>query len=123
MYFVDRVAVTVRPTAAFLKWLNAHEAQDPDGVEFTLEQVRSNATVYLVPEAETPEETIAYLDEHYPKLFAAELASWSIDEEDWPSDRSLKAFWEFFEIEVHDLVLDVVDSELLNDPLPDYGID
>ncbi|MDO5685965.1 MAG: hypothetical protein Q4G42_00995 [Neisseria sp.] len=119
MYFVDRVAVTVRPTAAFLQWLNAHEAKGPDGFEFTLEQIRSNATVYLMPEAETPEETVAYVDEHYEKLFAAELASWSIDEIDWPQDRSLQAFWTFFEIEVHDLVLDVVDSELLNNPLPE----
>ena len=52
-------------------------------------------------------------------IFTTELASWSIEEADYPQDMSLKAFWELFEIEVHDLVLDITDEDLQNRHVPE----
>ena len=41
MYFVDRTAVVLKPTAAFLAWLKSVDEDMPD---LTLAQLRSNCT-------------------------------------------------------------------------------
>ena len=59
MYFVDRTAVVLKPTARFLDWLNHI---DEEGVNLTLEQLRTNCSVFLVPEFETPEAVKYFTD-------------------------------------------------------------
>ncbi len=61
--------------------------------------------MYLIPECDEPEEAVAYFDERYLEIFQAELAEWDTMEENWPQDMSLIAFWEYFTIEIHDMVL------------------
>ena len=109
MYFVDRTAVVVKPTAKFLEWLKSLDDDMPD---LTLEQLRTNCSVYLIPECDEPEEAVAYFDERYLEIFQAELAAWDTMEENWPQDMSLIAFWEYFTIEIHDMVLDMEAGEL-----------
>ncbi|WP_274584888.1 hypothetical protein V6667_06640 [Neisseria leonii] len=116
MFFVDRCAVVLKPTQKFLDWLKAGNDDLP---ELGLEQLRSNCTVYLVPEAETPEAVVAYFDEHYPRVFAAELSAWEEDESRWPQDRGLAAFWQFFDVEIHDMVLDMEAGEMQVSPVLD----
>ena len=53
----------------------------------------------------------------YDKLFRIELSSWYEDEALWPQDRSLKAFWEWFDVEVHSTLLDTVDTDIMNSPV------
>ena len=67
----------------------------------------------------TPEEVVAYFDERYAEVFKAEVSGWAVDEAAWPKDMSLKAFWEFFEVEIHDLVVDMEEGELSLDPVFD----
>ncbi|VEB43206.1 Uncharacterised protein [Chromobacterium violaceum] len=45
-----------------------------------------------------------------------ELASWDEDEALWPKDLSLKAFWEWFDVEIHSTVIDSVDEDITNSP-------
>ena len=40
-------------------------------------------------------------------------------EENWPQDMSLIAFWEYFTIEIHDMVLDMEAGELNVSPVFD----
>ena len=118
MYIVNTAAATVRPTQKFLYWLMKIQQKNGDDLSLTLEQLRTNATVYLIPETDTPEKNIAYLDEKYEKIFEAELSAWVMDENDYPQDMSLKAFWEFFDVEIHDMVVDLEsddDNELAED--------
>lgn len=117
IYAVDRSAVILLPTEAFLQWLNDKEKNHENAVVLTLAQIRSNCTVLLVPEYDTPEEAIAYIDRHFLDLFQAELASWYADEEQWPADMSLQAFWTFFEVQVHDMVIDLLEDEINNSQL------
>ena len=42
-----------------------------------------------------------------------------IDQAQWPQDMGLETFWRFFELEVHDTVLDLEDAELSPSPLLD----
>ena len=58
MYFVDRTAVVLKPTARFLEWLKSADENMPD---LTIEQLRANCSVFLVPQFDEPEAVIAYL--------------------------------------------------------------
>ena len=62
-------------------------------------------------------EAISHIDEMYDKLFRIELSSWYEDEALWPQDRSLKTFWEWFDVEVHSTLLDTVDADIMNSPV------
>ena len=108
MYFVDRSAVVLKPTEHFLAWLNNTQEDMPD---LTLAQLRANCSVFLIPVFEEPEEAVAYVGERYQSLFAAELASWSIDEKDFPQPFDLAQFWAFFELDIHDMVLDLEEAQ------------
>lgn len=108
MFFVDRSAVVLKPTQDFLDWL---KKCDEDMPEITLSQLQSNCTTLLVPLFETPEEVIGYVGEHFLPIFEAELAGWEIDRQLWP-ELELTQFWQFFTVEVHDMVLDMVDEDI-----------
>ncbi|MDF7676306.1 hypothetical protein PT286_06115 [Neisseriaceae bacterium ESL0693] len=108
MYFVDRSAVVLKPTQVFLDWLKSSDEDMPD---ITLAQLQSNCTTLLVPEFDTPEEVIGYIGEHFQPVFEAELAGWEVDKKVWPA-LDLTEFWRFFTVEVHDMVLDMVDADI-----------
>ena len=108
MYFVDRSAVVLKPTQVFLDWLKSTDENIP---ELTLQQLQSNCTTLLVPEFETPEEVIGYLGEHFQPIFEAELAAWEVNKTIWPK-MELTEFWLFFTVEIHDMVLDMVDADI-----------
>ena len=104
MFFVDRMAAVLKPTDVFLAWLQQY---DEDFTDLTLAQLRANCSVFLLPVFEMPEEAVAYVG----ALFAAELASWSVDEADFPQPFDLAQFWSFFELEIHDMVLDLEEAQ------------
>ena len=116
MYFVDRTAMVLKPTANFLAWLKQADENMPD---LTLEQIRSNCSVFLVPQFDEPEAVVSYFDERYQTIFEAEISGWDIPRSQWPADMSLKAFWEYFEVEIHDMVLDMEEAELNITPVFD----
>ncbi|UOO83150.1 hypothetical protein LVJ83_06750 [Uruburuella testudinis] len=116
MYFVDRTAVVLKPTVKFLEWL---KSLDDDMPELTIEQLRTNCSVYLIPEFDEPEAAVSYFDERYQEIFRAELAAWDTLEDNWPQDMSLKAFWEYFDIEIHDMVLDMEEGDMNVSPVFD----
>lgn len=115
MYFVDRSAVVVKPTEAFLSWLKGTSDELPD---LTLSQLRSNCSVYLVPQTDTPEETAGYFGERWKEIFSGELASWEVPQGQWP-ELSPENFARFFDLEFHDMVMDTDDEELQVSPLVD----
>lgn len=116
MYFVDRTAVVLKPTVRFLEWLKSTDENMPD---LTIEQLRANCSVFLVPQFDELEAVVSYFDERYRQIFEAELAGWDIDKDKWPQDMSLKAFWEFFDTEIHDMVLDMEEADLNITPVFD----
>ncbi|MDO5357276.1 MAG: hypothetical protein Q4E77_07250 [Conchiformibius sp.] len=114
MYFIDRTAVVLKPTEAFLNWLKSSSDDLPD---LTLAQLRSNCNVFLLPQFDEPEQAVAYFDERYEPILAAELAAWAPDEHTKLPELSLETFWAFFELEVHDTVLDLTEGELNPSPV------
>ena len=87
MYFVDRTAVVLKPTAHFLTWLKQADENMPD---LTLEQIRSNCSVFLVPQFDEPEAVVSYFDERYQQIFEDLLLTFSTQDV-MPSDHSAPA--------------------------------
>ena len=112
MYFVDRSVVVLKPTQDFLDWLNQTNSDDmPD---LTLNQIRSNCTTFLIPQFDEPEQAVAYISERYQAIFDAELSGWVGDDNELPPNRDFEMFMNFFELEVHDTVLDLEVVDLHN---------
>lgn len=116
MYFVDRSAVVLKPTQNFLNWLKSTDENMP---ELTLEQLRSNCSVFLVPEFDSPEEVVSYFDEKYLSIFEAELSGWEENRQLWPKDMSLQTFWTFFDMEINDAVFDLEEADIEVSPVLD----
>lgn len=118
MYFVERTAVVVKPTQVFLDFLKQADKDDvlPD---LALSQLRANCSVFLVPIFDEPEAVVAYFAERYVDIFKNELATWSIEEQDFPKTMDFNTFLEFFELEIHDTVLDLEESDLQVSPVLD----
>lgn len=96
MYIVDRSAAVLKPRQPFLDWLTHLPDND---IELSLDEIRSDCTVVMIPEVTEPEDGIAHIDDIADKLFEMELASWVADESLWPQKRNLKLFWEWFDVE------------------------
>jgi hypothetical protein len=60
-----------------------------------------------VPEVGTDEETLGFVREHCGFMFEHELAAWMTDEGTWPADRGWEAFQAWFDVEIHDAVVDL----------------
>ncbi len=72
MFIVDRSAAVLKPTQAFLDWLNNLPGNE---VILTLDEIRSDCTVIMIPEVNDQEDGIAFIDDIADKLFEMELSS------------------------------------------------
>jgi hypothetical protein len=114
MISINRTAIIVRPGQPFLEWL--HRA-DPTSREFTLEEVRHDPNVYLIPECENDEEVREYLEDACGPIFEEILDGWYRVPSTWPKRRDLEEFERWFEWSVHYMVVDLSDEPLLQEEL------
>ncbi len=105
MLEINRSLVVVKPKEPFLKW--AQSLEEPDS-EWTLEEFAEDASAYLIPELWEPGDEREMLKLIYEALFVEQLRDWYTDEASWPQERSLEMFLEWFEVEFHSLVFDLV---------------
>ena len=87
MYTLNRSAVVLKPKQPFVDWLNALPGED----KYTLDQLRAENTVILLPEFQRPGEEIKYLQKIGPELFSYQLWAWHTDESAWPTRRDWKS--------------------------------
>jgi hypothetical protein len=66
MITINRTAIMVRPGQPFLDWL---QRADPTSNELSLEDLRREATVYLLPEFENEEAAREYLGKVCGQIF------------------------------------------------------
>ena len=79
-----------------------------------MEQVRDDVSGYLIPQLWDNDERPDILELCYEDVFEAELGSWYTDPAVWPQHRDLKMFLEWFDIEFHSDVCDLVDDPIHN---------
>ena len=82
-----------------------------------IEETLSGQKLFGVVAQKSTEVEDPRIDEMYEKIFEMELGSWCDDRSLWPQDRSLKTFWEWFDVEIHSLVIDTLDEDIQNTPM------
>ena len=107
---VNRSAIVLEPTEKYLQWTRECPVGAPD---ISLDDLKEDVTVYLVPE--TDEEPEKILKRNYEAMFVNELFAWCTDEAFWPKDRSFKVFKEFFNARFCSMVLDMADEPIGRD--------
>jgi hypothetical protein len=109
MDMVNRSAIVVRPAQPFLDWLHR---VDPTSAQLTLEDLRREPTIYLLPKWETEDEALEHLAEVSSEIFKEQLNGWYRVPSVWPEDRELNAFLRWFDCSLHSMVFDVCDERL-----------
>jgi hypothetical protein len=110
---INRAAILLKAKQPFLDWINQADPED-DNPQLSLEELNEDRTVYLIDDldAENPEEWIRL---NHGQLFASELEDWYTDESFWPKERGLEAFYQWFAVECHSIVIDTVGTEIIDD--------
>ena len=77
MFEVDRISAVIKPTVKMLEWLNNCPAQQE---HLTLQNLRRDCIVLLIPEFDGPKQAGEYVKGIFEPIFEAELISWGIPE-------------------------------------------
>lgn len=119
---INRAALVIKPKQPMVDWIN--QQSDPGHCCITLEDARDDCTVILIPEYEDSDQAKKNIKELHTWIFESELNAWFTDRKAWPKSRSFKLFQEWFDVEIHSLVVDSsedpIESYLLDDT-PDGG--
>ena len=112
MNVVNRSALSVRPTQAFVDWINQLEATEGED-DLLLEDVEHESTVYLIGEMDSEEAILAYLRERYLDILENELRAWEEDVRLWPETLDWALFEDFLQVEFSYLALDLEEDQPL----------
>jgi hypothetical protein len=108
-FTINRMALVVKPKQPMLDWINGVFPDDPVKLEDF--QGHDNQDIFLLPEFEDFEEAQKWLQENVTDFLRAELASWSTEEEKWPTELTWDLFQEFFQYSLESMVVDTVTEE------------
>ena len=109
IYLVNRNSVIIKPKQPYLDWLNKLNIPD---LEVNLEELRRECTAVLIPEVESEEDAFSYLENIFEDLFEMELAAWCQDDAQWPQPLTWQLFNEWFDLEIHSMVIDIASEDL-----------
>jgi len=118
MGVINRGAIVIKPRQPFLDWLRA--LPDPD-LTITLEQVREDSSLYLLPDWDSHEGLQRFLTQCCADIFEQELAAWSKDASTFPENRAWPVFRDWFDVEAHSMVVNLMDGPLIDDEDEDKG--
>jgi len=110
MSTVNRALLIARPLSPFVEWVAAQ-------AELTVAEARAelddDRPAYLIPCFSLEHDLDGMLDELCEEIFACELARWSEDEARWPAERSLASFKQWFAVDLHPVVHDLGDANIV----------
>lgn len=113
---LDRCVLVVTPREPLVDWVRrlAARRHPPNDTEpFTLEEARAyHRTAYLVPAAEDPHDIEGWIEENFDLVFEQQLFSLESDRRRWPRIRTLDTFVDWFDMELLDAPIDLVDAPL-----------
>lgn len=114
MNAINRSALVVIPAQPFLDWL--HQA-DPTSTQLSLNDLRKEATIYLLPEYDTEEEARQHLQKRCEGVFEEQLNGWYREPSTWPADRNFKNFKRWFEYQFHSVIIDLCSHPIVREEL------
>ena len=106
---INRNAILVPHKKPFLNWLNKifkNEKPISDN---------EDNNIYLIREMKSNEDIKEWIKKNFDKIFINELNDWCTDEFAWPINRTYVMFIEWFDIEIHSMVLDLEDFPVTKD--------
>ena len=106
---LNRAVLIVRPKQPYIDWA---AGLDDSGL---VPDAEGEKTVYLIPSFEDDDEAEEILKQVYPEIFERELDAWHTDEADWPEKRTLAMFKQWFDVELHSVVEDICEYEIIDD--------
>jgi hypothetical protein len=111
MRLVKRAAITVKSKKPYITWANS---LDEDWVRIG-EDFTPEGCVYLIGDVADviPLDRDVIVQPYFKAIFEEELNSWHRREGEWPSSRTYETFLEWFEVEVHSMVLDLQGSRMI----------
>ena len=111
---VDTPAVIVMPAEPFLKWL--HRA-DSTSTGLTLEDLRREPTIYLLPTRDSEEEALGHLEQVCGEIFEEQLYGWYRVPSSWPVNRDFDTLKRWFECRFHSMLVDLCEDPLEHEEL------
>ena len=112
MKAINQCALVVKPAQPFLDWLHR---VDPTSTQLTLDHLRLEPTIYLLPEWDTEEEALQLLAAVSNEIFEEQLNGCCRLSAVWPATRDLKTFLLWFACSFHSMVVDVCSERLRHD--------
>jgi len=104
--------MVVMPAQPFPDWL---QRADPTSVEVSLEDLRREPAICLLPECENEEAAREYLREVCGGIFEEQLNGWYLIPAAWPTLRDLNAFDQGFEYRFHSTLVNLCDAPLFQE--------
>jgi hypothetical protein len=111
MRVINRTAITLVGAQPYLDWTRSRDADFNKG-SLTVARTRSYGSAFLLPEFELEEDLQEWVEENFDWLFEFQLSAWTQDESAWPADRNLKAFRDWFRIDIHNVVVDMAADDI-----------
>ena len=104
MLLVKRAAITVTPKQPYMHCANTTYE---DGVKLG-EEYLPEKQIYLIEDiSDMPFDEEAIVRPYFEMVFEEELNGWRRLESAWPSPRTFDTFLDWFEVEIHSMVLDL----------------
>jgi len=110
--WINRAAIVVRPARPYLEWASRLKDDSDDDAAEQTKELEKHVAVYLVAEDLSGKEETAPLEQYFKQIFEAELSAWWTDENDWPQERTLSTFQEWFEVARESVVTDLAPGSI-----------
>jgi len=104
MRVINRSVLVVLPKQPFLDWLHG---AGPTSKHLTLESLRREPSVYLLPARGLESDLEKCLEKLCKTIFEEQLDGWYRVKELWPRDRSITAFREWFDYHFLSMPIDL----------------
>lgn len=83
----------------------------------------ADCNALLILPAEDADDARRFVQQRYRQLFEAELADWCEDESLWPQNISPNLFQQWFRVEIHSVLTDLVEEPLEREAFAPLDLD
>lgn len=116
MRLINRTAISIVGAQPYIDWTRQTDSS-VDRDTLTVARAKPYGTTVLLPELELEEDVEEWIEENASWLFEFQLSAWTDDESAWPATRDLAAFRHWFRVDIHNVVVDVADTDIEGEEL------
>ena len=116
MRLLNRTAISLVGAQPYVDWMHKTDSAVARNA-LTVARAKPFGTAVLLPELELEEDVQEWVEENAAWLFEFQLSAWTDDESTWPTTRDLKMFREWFRVDIHNVVVDVADTDIEGEEL------